>query len=403
MLRAGDVILLCVLALLSIGVVMVNSAGLTVDPDHAVTLKSLLTSRPLMYAGAAMGALVVASCLPVGRLAQWRGLVSLTPFLVPVILLGLIAVYVPAFGHSANESHNSHRWISLPIAGGLSFQPSELAKWGLIPVVAWWCIQQGDQIRRYWPGLVPALGIIGLVCAIVALEDLGTAVLIASACTLVLVAGGASVWKLASLMPLALPPAVFLFMGDNSYRLRRIVTFMDPYADPEGAGYHMIQSLVAIANGHGTGRGLGFGLQKFGYLPEDRTDFLFAVICEETGIAGALTVCLLYTAMIWAGLIIVRRQQHLLLKLIALGIIATVGLQAIINLAVVTGLAPTKGIALPLLSAGGTGWVFTAAALGLLVAIDRSAAPAHDDLAYPDEPEEERRRPPLARPAPHPS
>jgi cell division protein FtsW len=152
------------------------------------------------------------------------------------------------------------------------------------------------------------------------------------------------------------------------------MAFVDPYADPQGIGYHTIQSLVAVAGGEGFGRGLGHGLQKFGYLPEDRTDFLFAIICEELGIAGAALVITLFLTLLFASLAVASRERSPLLRLFTLGVIATVCLQAIINLAVVTGLAPTKGIALPLLSSGGTGWILTAFSLGLLIAIDRGNA-----------------------------
>jgi cell division protein FtsW len=186
-----------------------------------------------------------------------------------------------------------------------------------------------------------------------------------------LIAAGARLWHFAAMAPLGLA-AVAGAIIVSPYRVKRILAFMDPYADPEGTGYHMIQSMVAVANGQVFGRGLGFGLQKFGYLPEDRTDFLFAVICEELGLMGATAVIALYAGLLWAGLAIIRREPNTLLKLAALGVVATVGLQAVINLAVVTGLGPTKGIALPLLSSGGTGWILTAASLGLLVAIDRT-------------------------------
>src|SRR6185295_7665477 len=133
----------------------------------------------------------------------------------------------------------------------------------------------------------------------------------------------------------------------SPYRIKRLTAFLDPYADPQGAGYHMIQSMAAVAGGEGPGRGLGHGLQKFGYLPEDKTDFLFAVICEELGVVGAAIVIGLFVCLIWAGLAVVRREKCLVLKLVGLGVIATVAFQALINLVVVTGLGPTKGIALP--------------------------------------------------------
>ena len=164
--------------------------------------------------------------------------------------------------------------------------------------------------------------------------------------------------------------------------MARIMAFRDPYRDPEGIGYHTIQSLVAVAGGEGWGRGLGFGIQKLGYLPEDRTDFLFAVICEELGIAGAAVIIALFMGLLWAGFGVMRREHSPFLRLVALGITATVSIQAVINLAVVTAVAPTKGIALPLLSSGGTGWVLTAFSLGLIVAIDRTQAASRHGLAH---------------------
>jgi len=146
--------------------------------------------------------------------------------------------------------------------------------------------------------------------------------------------------------------------------------------------------MVAIANGNITGRGLGFGLQKFGYLPEDQTDFLFSIIAEELGIAGVTLIISIYIAMLLAGLNITRRQTDPLLRFAALGITITVAFQACMNLLVVTGLMPTKGIALPLLSSGGTGWILTAASLGMLIAMDRTAPkPAH--AGAPDEIDED--------------
>jgi cell division protein FtsW len=160
----------------------------------------------------------------------------------------------------------------------------------------------------------------------------------------------------------------------NDYRQNRVKAFLNPYQDPEGIGFHTIQSLVAIYNGKGVGTGLGEGIQKRGYLPEDRTDYIFAVICEETGIAGAGLVLALFLGLLWAGMSIARSERDPFLRLWSLGIIATIGMQAVMNLLVVTGLAPAKGIALPFVSYGGTGWILTAFSIGVLVAIDRTRA-----------------------------
>ncbi len=375
MVKAGDVILLCVLSLLCIGVLMVNSASLSVGSEAGVTFQSIALGRSTQFAAIAFGFLLVISRLPIRKWAATPWLVQFLPLLV-VLSLGMLAlVYVPSV---AREVNGSQRWIGIP-GTALTMQPSEIAKWCMPLVMAWYCSRHLSQIRRFWSGLLPALLVLGVVAAVVTHQDLGTGALIFGAGCLVLLAGGAKLTHFLALAPLPLAGLVFAIILEP-YRVRRLTTFLDPYADPDGSGYHMIQSLVAVANGEGFGRGIGFGLQKFGYLPEDRTDFLFAVISEELGIAGVLMVLTLYAMVLLAGLRIVQRESHVLLKLAGLGCIATLGLQACINLTVVVGLAPTKGIALPLLSSGGTGWILTAGALGALISIDRSRA----NLAEPE-------------------
>lgn len=420
MLRPGQVIALCVLALLTLGVVMVNSAGMGVDRVEALSPTSILLSRPTTYMVLAMLALVMTAFLPVRRLVGagmrgearagdgdtdeasprflapgWfghvaRAYIDLWPLWVGVVgILGVLAmVYVPGL---SREMKGSHRWVNLRVPGLDSMQPSEIAKWGLVVVMAWYGARSAPRMGRFWTGLIPGLIAAGLVAGFIVLEDLGTGALIGLAACVVLIAAGAKIWHLLVLMPVPLA-AVTLAIVTSEYRQHRIMAFIDPYREPQTIGYHMIQSMVAVANGEVFGRGLGHGLQKFGYLPEDTTDFLFAVICEELGVAGATMVVALYAGLLWAAWSIIRREQNPMLKLLGIGVVATVGFQAVINLAVVTGLGPTKGIALPLLSSGGTGWILTAASLGLLVAMDRSAEredalPARlDDSGAGDEP-----------------
>jgi cell division protein FtsW len=290
----------------------------------------------------------------------WAGVFGL------LALLG--SVYVPGIRSPKN---GSHRWVNLHVPGFESVQPSELAKWGLVLLIAWYASRSAARMKSFWVGLVPGLIAIGMVAGFVVIEDLGTGALMAAASALMLVAAGARLWQLALLFPL---PAfgAFLAIITNPYRMHRIESFMNPYLDPQGKGFHMIQSMVSVASGKVFGTGLGGSLQKFGYLPEDTTDFIFAIICDELGVMGAMVVLFLLGCLVWSVWQIVRREQAPMLKLIGLGVMATVGVQALINLAVVTGLGPTKGIALPLVSSGGTGWILTAAALGLVIAIDRS-------------------------------
>ena len=383
MLRPGQVIALCVFALLTIGVVMVNSAGMAVAPVDSsldsvpsVSTRSILLSRSTVYMGLAILAMGVGSMLPVRRaaavLAGGRdGREGLAPLMVGAGALVVVCalVYVPGLSREVN---GSNRWLRLPGLGTeLSLQPSELAKWGLVVVIAWYGAARARVLHEFWAGLVPALLAVGAVAGFIIVEDLGTGTLIAAVACLMLLAAGARVWHFAMFVPLAVLGLVGAILT-SPYRVKRILAFIDPYADPQGIGYHAIQSLVAIAGGKGFGRGLGHGLQKFNYLPEDTTDFIFAIICEELGIAGAAVVIGLFGALLWAGFVVMRRESDAMLRLVALGVVGTVALQAIINLAVVTALAPTKGIALPLLSSGGTGWILTAFSMGLLVAIDRT-------------------------------
>ena len=153
--------------------------------------------------------------------------------------------------------------------------------------------------------------------------------------------------------------------------MRRLAAFVDPFADPAGSGYHAIQSMAAVAGGGGFGRGLGFGLQKFGYLPEDQTDFIFAIICEELGLVGGLAVLGLFAVLIWSGRKAMNSADTEFGRLIALGVTLTFGFQAAINVAVVTVSVPTKGIGLPLVSAGGTGVILYGLLLGLLINVAR--------------------------------
>ena len=406
--RSGQIIVLCAIALLTLGLVMVTSAGMRISPatpdapiaadaGTAVTLEGVLTSRTAIYAGLAIGTLGFVAVLPIPAFArrveelaaenpERHAVLAATG--VGVVLVILALVYVPGLGREMNFSR---RWISLPIPGwgDLSVQPSEVAKWVIPVLIACYAAPLAQRMRSFRHGLIPVLGALGLVVLVVMKEDLGTAALIAVAGVCVVLAAGARVVHLLALAPLA---AIVLIAGVvvAPYRMRRLVAFLDPYADPLDSGFHMIQSMAAIAGGDGFGRGLGHGLQKFGYLPEDTTDFLFAIVCEEMGIAGAALVIALFCALILAGTSIVRRETSPVLGALGVGIVATVGVQALINLFVVTGMAPTKGIALPLMSSGGTGWLLTAASLGVLVSMDRAAAKREADQdAWDDDWEEE--------------
>jgi cell division protein FtsW len=289
------------------------------------------------------------------------------PLVVWFLLIGILllfAVYVPGIGREVNYSN---RWVDF---GGFSFQPSEVVKWTMVLVVAWWGATHLQNIRLYWKGFIPPILGISTIAAIIAVEDLGTAVLIFTVACFVLFAAGCKILHFATLIPVALGGFALAVMA-SPYRIARLQSYLHPFDDPEHSGYHILQSMSTISGGGLSGLGLGNGIHKFGYLPEDTTDFIYSVICEELGIFGALAVACLYIGLVVLGVYVIRKTTNIFQQLLALGIIVTIGFQAGMNILVVTALVPTKGIALPLLSNGGTGWLLTAFCIGLLDAIDR--------------------------------
>jgi cell division protein FtsW len=300
------------------------------------------------------------------------------------VVVGLALVHVPGVGREAN---GAKRWITL---GPIGLQPSEIAKWAVPVLVAWYAVRERARMSTFTWGFAVPLAAVGAVCGIIALEDLGTAVLIVAVSVMVLLAGGARFRWVAALAPVLLLAFVALVIA-SPYRVDRISAFLDPYRDAQGIGYHIIQSLEAISGGGLAGRGLGNSELKFGYLPEATTDFIYAIVAEELGLTGATLVIGLYVLLIGCGVAVVtaaaRGRGTALLspfsQLLGFGIVLTVGFQALINVCVVTGLAPTKGIALPLMSRGGTGWILTCLSIGLLVSMERASDRRRRELGEP--------------------
>ena len=369
MVNAGQTVKLIVMALLGLGVIFVHSAGTTVASYTDYSITAWLESRTVLYAVLALASMHITSHLNIGEIFRIRGFANPVFWLFLITVSLAVLTLVPGIGKTVN---GASRWLYLgPRQWEVSFQPSELVKWTTILALAWWCTRYNGVMGRFRYGLAPALGLIAITCGLVIIEDLGTAVLIGVVSTGLLVAAGAKIWQIALIIPLAITALVGAIL-QSPYRSARLTAFLDPWADPMGTGYHPIQSMLAIAQGGLWGRGLGNGIQKFGYLPEDTTDFIFAVICEELGITGAILVIGLYLLLIWTGLAITRTCQDMFARLIILGVVFTVGLQALFNIAVVTVVIPTKGIALPLISAGGTGWILTAAAVGMIASLDKT-------------------------------
>ncbi len=339
--------------------------GVGENAGGGATIDRLFTGRPMVYALLALGAMWLSSRLDLRRIYAVRGIANPIPWLLLGSIILCVLALLPGVGAVINSSA---RWLKIGYGPfSITFQPSEFAKWSLVAALAWWCARRGGAMRHFSVGLLPGLVMTGIVCSIIIKEDLGTAVLIGTVAVGLLLAGGARWWHLAMMRPAA-AMGIGAMIVTSPYRVQRLLTFLNPYADAQGAGYQSIQMMAAISRSN---RGLGNGIAKQGYLPADVTDGIFAIICEELGLAGAMIVAGLLVGLLWTMLGILRDCRWAFGRLYILGVMLTLGVQSIMNIAVVTVVVPTKGIALPFVSSGGTGWVLSAAAVGFVIAIDR--------------------------------
>jgi cell division protein FtsW len=295
-------------------------------------------------------------------------------FVYPTIFLVLLMLIGAFF---LDKSHATHRWIRF---GPVGIQPSELAKLAVVIYLAWFLDSRrrgriSMEFRRedFLQTILPAVGPI-LVCIVLILlqPDLGTSVDIVLVAAAILFVAGLS-WKWLAVGGAAALPTLYLLVTHVSYRQARLMAFLDPGSDPQGAGFQLLQSLIAVGSGGFTGVGLMESKQKLFYLPEAQTDFIFAVICEELGFLGAIAVIALFAVYGWRGLRAAFAAPDAFGRLLALGITAMVLCQALINFAVVLGMVPTKGIPLPFVSYGGSSLLVMLLATGVLLNISQQA------------------------------
>jgi cell division protein FtsW len=317
----------------------------------------------LVWAGIGLAGLVVAMKL------DFRHLRYLA-IPIYVITLGLlIAVLVPGIGAEIN---GSQRWIIIPGVGTL--QPAEFAKLAVVLYLAHWLDRRGKDASSFWNGLIP----FGLLVApgffLIAIEpDLGTAGVYAIVAISIFFMAGANLLYLTAIGS-GIMAAAWLMISTTSYQLERVQTFMDPFRDPLDSGYNTIQALLALGLGGITGLGLGESRQKFLYLPAPSTDFIFAIIGEEWGLVGTLTVLALFVVIAYQGYKIAIHAPDTFSGLVACGITTWLVVQACVNMMVVTALMPVTGIPLPFISAGGSALTINLAAIGILLSISRETS-----------------------------
>lgn len=296
-------------------------------------------------------------------LSVWRRYVPAFYFLTLVMLM-TVFFYRPING--------AHRWMLLP---GFSFQPSELAKFTLVLYLSHYLVKKGERVKEFSTGFLPASLMLGLVGALILTEpDYGTTFLLIAVLFAMFMIGGASAKHMFGIILFIAPIlAAGLMMG---YRKARILSFLDPWADQYKTGYQLIQSLAAVGSGEVIGKGIGNSSQKLHFLPEAHTDFIFAIISEETGFLGAVFFIALFALLFYICTEVARMHTDKFKRLFTFGISFVLIIQAVLHIGVVTGALPTKGIGLPFVSYGGSSMIMSLFMVGVLI---RSAEEAQED------------------------
>ncbi len=353
------IFLFSVLALTSIGLIMIFSAS----PTMALKLGDsyYYLKRHILYLLLGFAALYFGLRSNLDNLKRWAGLILL------VSILSLFLVYIPGIGKKIS---GASRWIDLVI---FTLQPSEVIKFTMILFLASILSGTRDNIRDFFRGLLPLLLLIGFVSALIIQQpDLGTALTITAISFIMLFVAGAQLSHLAMVGGVGLLAALALSLR-SAYRLRRLVAYFDPWKDPRGVGFHIIQSLLAVGSGGLYGQGLGASKQKYFYLPQQFTDFIFAILCEELGFLGGTGVIILFILFAARGFRIASRAPDNFSSLLATGLVAWITIQSLINMMVVVGLVPTTGIPLPFISYGGTATIVSLFSVGILLNISAKA------------------------------
>ncbi|WP_339062314.1 stage V sporulation protein E [Tepidibacillus marianensis] len=351
-------IVLSTILLLGIGMVMVYSASAVLayreNGDWYFYAK-----RQLFFALLGIASLYATMNLDYWIWKKWAKI------LLGISFVLLILVLIPGVGLTRGGATS---WLGV---GAFSIQPSEFTKLGMIIFLAKFLTERQDKITSFRQGVLPPLGIMGLAFAFIMLQpDLGTGTVLVGTSILMIYISGMRIKHLVSLGMVGVVGFAGLIAA-APYRMDRIWAFLDPWSDPLGKGYQLIQSLYAIGPGGLLGLGLGMSRQKHLYVPEPQTDFIFAILSEELGFIGGATVLLLFLILLWRGLRVAITAPDLFGSFLAVGIIGMIAIQVVINIGVVIGMFPVTGITLPLLSYGGSSLTLTLTAIGILLNISR--------------------------------
>jgi cell division protein FtsW len=340
--------------LVALGVIMVYSSSAIYAYEKMGDGYFFLKKHLLFLAAGLAGALFFMSF-------DYR---NLRRFSKPIIFASVLPLILLLFPSIGSEVGGARRWFRI---GGFSFQPSEFSKLAIIIYLADFLERKSSYINEPLKTLLPLLLVMSLVMGLILLQpDLGTVVVICSIAFILLFAARINGLYIAGLFALSLP-VLWLLILRVPYRMNRIRAFLNPWRDPKGTGFQIIQSFIALGAGGIFGVGLGKSTQKLFYLPEAHTDFIFSIIGEELGLAGTLSVMALFIALIWQGMRVVFKTEDSFGRYLSLGIVSMIALEVIINIGVTIGALPTKGLPLPFISYGGSSLIVHMMAIGLLL------------------------------------
>ncbi|KYD08151.1 hypothetical protein B4102_1233 [Heyndrickxia sporothermodurans] len=353
-------LIIVTLTLLTVGLIMVYSAS-AIWANFKFDDSFFFAKRQLLFAGVGVIAMFFIMNVDYWTWRSWAKVILIGCFLL------LVLVLIPGIGMERNGSRS---WIGV---GAFSIQPSEFIKLAMIAFLAKFLSEQQKYITTIKKGLLPSLSLVFLAFGMIMLQpDLGTGTVMLGTCIVMIFIAGARIFHFVILGLIGVGGFVALILS-APYRMARITSFLDPWQDPQGTGFQIIQSLFAIGPGGLFGQGLGESRQKFFYLPEPQTDFIFAILSEELGFIGGTFVLLLFSLLLWRGIRIALGAPDLYGSFLAVGIISMVAIQVMINIGVVTGLMPVTGITLPFLSYGGSSLTLMLMAIGVLLNISRYA------------------------------
>jgi len=343
--------------LIGIGLVMIYSASCE------LALKTYKNEyyffhKQVIFAVAGLLAMLVCRYIP------YRWYRSLAHVFLVFAMVMLALVLIKGIGHAAG---GARRWFNF---GVIYFQPVEFAKFAVVLFLAYSLTKKQDNVENFWVGFAPHVALLVILSGMIIMQpDFGSVAILWMLTWGMMFAGRVRIFYLVASGAMAILPAAVYLMFSSGYRVKRLITFLDPWQDPLNSGYQIIHSLMAFGSGGIWGKGFGQGYQKLFYLPTPHTDFIFSVIGEEGGLVWVLFVVLLFVVILWRGIRIAKEEKDCFGSLLALGLTVSIALQAIVNMGVNLSLLPTKGLTLPFLSYGGTALVINMAFIGILMNI----------------------------------